>query len=246
MVDCDTAQLLGPDQISTDALTGDPQDVSLDALVMVNVAEGASIASIAEPTERAAAEQALFASIREKLQVGTQSYEALDVALRYDDYALLQPLNEDGTPRTRTTNAQEIIDLAKAQLGGARPADIDVVYVATDLDIQLPDLGNAVAGLADCIGGVRYAHRAFSFSEGTGQYARNGDLTGLIAAHEIGHLMGAHHHYGNCGEGMPLMQRGGPTVCTVMFPLFIRLNAGNFGTLEGAVVRGHATAYAAP
>ncbi len=69
-------------------------------------------------------------------------------------------------------------------------------------------------------------------------------MAGVIAAHELGHLMGAHHHYGNCGEGAPSVQGGGPTPCTVMFPAMIRMNAGNFGTFEGAVVRGHAVDFA--
>jgi len=255
MVDCDTAQLMGPDQLSTDALTGDPHDVSLDALVLVDVKDGASIAQIADPAEKAAAEQALFSSMRQKLQVGTQSYEPLDVALRYDDFALLQPLNEDGTPRARTTNAQEIIDLAKAQLGGARPADIDVVYVATDLDIQLPDLGNAVAGLADCIGGVAHPDRAFAVGEVGVMVADEGgipigpiafykDLSAKIAAHEIGHLMGGHHHYQECGTAAPAAaQRGEPGPCTLMTNA-VDFQTLPFSTINGAIVRGHAEEYA--
>ena len=255
MVDCDTAQLLGPDQVSTDALTGDPADVSLDALVMVDVAEGASIAAIADPEERAAAEQALFDKIGAKLAVGTQSYEPLDVGLRYDDFALLQPLAEDGSPRARTTHAQEIIDLAKAQLGGARPADVDVVYVATDLDIQLPELGNAVAGLADCIGGVAHADRAFAVGEvgvlvedeggiPIGPIAFYKDLSAKIAAHEIGHLMGGHHHYQECGTAAGFaVQRGEPGPCTLMTNA-VDFQTLPFSTLNGAVVRGHAEEYA--
>ena len=255
MVDCDTAQLMGPDQASTDHVTGDPTDVSLDALVMVDVKEGVSIAAITDPEERADAEHALFDGVRSKLTVGTQSYAPLDVDLRYDDFALLQPLDADGSPRERTTNAQEIIDLAKLQLGGARPADIDVVYVVTDIDIQLPGLGNAVAGLADCIGGVAHADRAFAVGEmgvlipdeggiPIGPIAFYKDLTAKIAAHEIGHLMGGHHHYQECGTAAPAAaQRGEPGPCTLMTNA-VDFQTLPFSTLNGAVVRGHAEEYA--
>lgn len=104
----------------------------------------------------------------------------------------------------------------------------------------------SLAGVADCLGGIRYDNRAFSFSEGSGEYQEGPrDLSWLIASHEIGHVMGAHHHYGNCGQGSPLTQEN-ETPCTVMFPAMIAWNAGNFGTLEGAVVRGHAVDFASP
>jgi hypothetical protein len=253
-VDCDQAQLTGPEAISTDAITGDPADINLDVQVVVDVAQGAQIAQIEDPEERAAAEQALYTDIGKRLEVGTQSYAPLDIALRYDDYALLQPLAADGTPRVRTTNAQEIIDLAKAQFGGARPAGSDVVYIVTDLDIQLPSLGNAVAGLADCIGGVANPDRAFAVGE-TGVLVGDGgipigpitfykDLTAKIAAHEIGHLMGGHHHYQECGTAAGFaVQRGELGPCTLMTNA-VDFQTLPFSTLNGAVVRGHAEEFA--
>ena len=254
MVDCGTAQLLGPDAVSTAHLQ-EAERVSLDALVLVDVEGGARIAGIADPAERAAAESALYDTVRSKLTVGTQSYDPLEVDLAYDDFGLLQPLDADGTPRERTDNAQEIIDLAKVQLGGARPAGIDVVYVVTDLDIQLPDLGNAVAGLADCIGGVAHADRAFAVGEMgvlvpdeggivIGPVAFYKDLTAKIAAHEIGHLMGGHHHYQECGTAAPTaIERGETGPCTLMTNA-VDFQTLPFSTLNGAVVRGHAEKYA--
>ena len=62
------------------------------------------------------------------------------------------------------TDAQGLIDQSKALFGGARPAGIDVVYTLTSKDIQAG--GNtAVAGLADCIGGVAFDDRAFAVGE---------------------------------------------------------------------------------
>ena len=251
-VDCDNAQLTGPAATSTSHVTG-AEPVSLDALVLVDVAKGAQVAAIKNKKQRAAAEQALFSQIRERLVVGEQSYEPLAIDLKYDDFALLQPL-VNGAPRERTDNAQEIIDLGKKQLGGQRPADVDVVYIVTDIDIQLPSIGNAVAGLADCIGGVALPDRAFAVGEtgvltgdegiGIGPITFYKDLTAKIGAHEIGHLMGGHHHYQECGTAAPAAaQRGEPGPCTIMTNA-VDFQTLPFSTLNGVVVRGHAETWA--
>ena len=148
-------------------------------------------------------------------------------------------------------DAQGLIDQAKARYGGARPAGVDVVHVLTTKDIQ--DGGEkAVVGLADCIGGVRYSHRAFSVAEvglgegSIGPLRLDVDSDAETTTHELGHLLGAHHHYANCVEGVA--DGDSPTdvsPCTVMF------NAVNpaslwFGRLEGSVVLGHALRYATP
>ena len=244
-VDCDTAQLLGPAATSTSHLTGDRR-VSLDVLTVVDVAAGAEIAAIADPAQRAAAEQELYASLRQQLVVGRTSYDALDIDLKYDRFALLAP-----TRTTRTTHAQQIIDLAKAQYGGKRPDGVDVVYVLTDLDIQLPGIGNAVAGLADCIGGVALPHRAFAVGEigrsrpvQLGPVAFGKDFTAKVAAHEIGHLMGGHHHYQECGTAAAVaVQRGEAGPCTIMTNA-VDFQTLPFSTLNGVVVRGHAERWA--
>ena len=252
-VDCDNAQLTGPAATSTGHLTG-AEAVSLDVLVLVDVAQGAQIASMKSPRQRAAAEKALFAKVKDSLVVGMQSYEALDIVLRYEDFALLQPL-EGKTPRERTDNAEEIIALAKEQLGGQRPADVDVVYVVTDLDIQVPGIGNAVAGLADCIGGVALPDRAFAVGEtgvltgdeglAVGPVTFYKDLTAKIGAHEIGHLMGGHHHYQECGTAaLTAAGRGEPGPCTIMTNA-VDFQTLPFSTLNSVVVRGHAETWAA-
>ena len=74
------------------------------------------------------------------------------------------------------------------------------------------------------------------------------DVSALIAAHEIGHVLGAHHHYGNCGENVSpsaATERREVTPCTVMDQTLF-YSSNRFGQLEGAVVRGHAVTYAAP
>lgn len=248
-VDCEQAQLTGPAATSTEHVAGEPAPVALDVLTVVDVAEGQAVAAIADPDERAAAEQALFADIRERLVVGQQSYAPLGIDLRLDRFDLLAPERE-----TRTDNAQEIIDLAKAQYGGERPADVDIVHVVTDLDIQLPGLGNAVAGLADCIGGVALPDRAFAVGETgvlvgdegipLGPVSVYKDLTAKIGAHEIGHLMGGQHHYQECGTGLPVaLGRGELGPCTLMTNA-VDFQTIPFSTLNGIVVRGHAETWA--
>ena len=148
-------------------------------------------------------------------------------------------------------DAQGLIDQAKQRFGGARPAGSDLVYVLTAKDIQAS--GNTgVAGLADCIGGVRYADHAFAVGEvfeedvPIGPLTFYTDATAKIAAHELGHLMGGHHHYANCAEGVKSEQevlQGSP--CTLMSN-FVDFQSIHFSTANSAVVRGHAISFASP
>jgi hypothetical protein len=147
------------------------------------------------------------------------------------------------------TNVHELIAQAKAHFGGRRPSGVDVVAIVTSANI-VNDTGGDIQGFADCIGGVGYAHRSFLVSEDTalhgypdggipfGPVALYGEFPSKVLAHEIGHLMGAHHHYGNCVEGVvtKLLE---VSPCTLMGPSadFISFN---FSTLNGIIVRGHA------
>jgi hypothetical protein len=149
-------------------------------------------------------------------------------------------------------DAQGLIDQAKQRFGGVRPGGSDLVYVLTAKDIQAS--GNTgVAGLADCIGGVRFPERAFAVGEvfahedlPVGPITFYADATAKIAAHELGHLMGGHHHYANCAEGTKGEREvfeGSP--CSLMFN-FADFQAIHFSTLNAQVVRGHAIDFASP
>jgi hypothetical protein len=133
----------------------------------------------------------------------------------------------------------------KEAVGGVRPANSDVVYLLTDDAIT-----GSTAGVADCIGGVRYPNRAFGIGEeeedsgGSGIYFCCTLTTAKVAAHEIAHLLGAHHHYANCVEGAATkLDDTHLGTCTMMFNDVGLVNL-RFSALEGAVVRGHALAYA--
>lgn len=147
------------------------------------------------------------------------------------------------------TDAQGLIDQAKAHFDGVRPAGVDVVYVLTSKNITAIGT-DAVAGLADCIGGVAFPEHAFAVGEvldpdssNFGGLVLSDNLSAKVAAHEVGHLFGGHHHYANCVEGL-LSELGSEiSPCTLMFN-DVGLASFNFGAVNSLVVRGHGEAYA--
>jgi hypothetical protein len=78
-----------------------------------------------------------------------------------------------------------------------------------------------------------------------GPFFLNVEVHPEVAAHELGHLMGAHHHYANCVEGNLTGEASDLSPCTLMFN-YIDLQSLNFSVLEGVTVRGHAVKYASP
>jgi hypothetical protein len=138
--------------------------------------------------------------------------------------------------RFRGRDAERLNQQAKKLYGGKRPRGIDVVYTMTRKDITAAGVfGDDVAGLADCIGGVRYARRAFA----VGEVHRGGEGTGKIMAHEIGHLLGGHHHY-TSPEGLLAAD---PNLLDLMGPS-LSLISLRFSTLNSLMVKGHAQRYA--
>ena len=143
------------------------------------------------------------------------------------------------------TDASAIIEEAKA--AGTQGAE--AVYVLTSKDIHAS--GNtAVAGLADCIGGVAIPGRSFAVGEDVALNEVDllgvrllADLSAKTAAHEIGHLLGGHHHYANCAEGANAVAQSRAEPCSLMFN-DLSFQALTFGVVNGAVVRGHAQRWA--
>lgn len=147
--------------------------------------------------------------------------------------------------------AEELVEAARTSSGGSRPAGIDIVYVLTAKDVSIAT-GNAV-GYADCIGGIRYPNRAFAVGEAIVKTANTAGLNfyvdgpAKVAAHEIGHLLGARHEHANCAQGIGTddINRREATVCTLMTP-YLDFQSNDFGTLESAIARSYAERYAAP
>ena len=149
---------------------------------------------------------------------------------------------EDGTP---TIDPEELMQATRQHLGGYRPHGTDVVYTFTTKElVSSGALGGSVAGQADCIGGVQYPDAAFAVGEVGLQDERGWNkYGGKIAAHEVAHLMGAHHHYANCAEADEEGRREDLTVCTLMFNDVFLISL-RMSTINGAIVRGHALEYA--
>jgi hypothetical protein len=148
-----------------------------------------------------------------------------------------------------TRDAAELNARAKRHYGGERPPGVDVVYTMTSKDVtSTGPTGGNVAGLADCIGGIRFPDRAFAVGEriADGPGSLLGvpvplpldDATGKTMAHEIGHLLGAHHHYFS-PEGLLAED---PNVGSLMGPT-LSIIALRFSTLNALMVQGHLQEY---
>jgi hypothetical protein len=181
-----------------------------------------------------------------------RAYAPLNIALVPTYRKLTLPAdgyktNVDGTKQP-TADAAALVQAARASLGGVRPTGIDMVYVATSKDLHLDD-DSSVSGYADCTGGIRYPSRAFAAGETWGSVETLGplnfyiDAAAKIAGHELGHLLGAHHHYANCVQGIEAADANNlePAACTLMSALE-DLQSLRFGSLEALVIRGHAEA----
>ncbi|HEX2225186.1 MAG TPA: zinc-dependent metalloprotease family protein [Thermoanaerobaculia bacterium] len=184
-------------------------------------------------------------SVNEANQIMTRaaiSYAPLNVDLNVVSYT---------TVNFTGTEGDALIQQAKNHFGGKRPAGSDLVYVLSSKDLTT-DGDVSLAGLADCIGGVRFPHRAFAVGEASGieesligPFRLQVDAHPEVAAHELGHLMGGHHHYANCVEGNLQGDLDDLSPCTLMFN-FVDFQSLNFSVLEGIVARGHAVQYASP
>jgi hypothetical protein len=211
-----------PVSIGIPGVTDNGQTVSLDVAVLL---DGVTLTAANQIMTKAA-----------------QSYVPLKIDLHVVSYTSVSFTGTEGAA---------IIQQAKDHFGGVRPQGADLVYVLTSKDITT-DGDTGLAGLADCIGGVRFAHHAFAVGEAQGieesligPFRLLVDSHPEVAAHELGHLMGAHHHYANCVEGNLQGDLDDLSPCTLMFN-YIDFQSLNFGTLEGVTVRGHAFQYAKP
>ena len=234
-----------PVDIVRECLEAIPDQIAipvLDAGQMVEL----SVMLLLDGTDEAVAKQVMARA--------AESYKPLNIKL---------VLAKTKTVTFTSLVSEELIASAKATVGGKPPRGIDLVGVFTTKEMQAATGGaGTVVGQADCIGGVRWDDTSFFVvsdirnieNPTTGETGTlnslglnpNVDATAEVLAHEMGHLMGAHHHYSNCVEGN--LSSAGPTdvsPCTLMFPM-VNFASLNFAALEGGTVRGHAVKYATP
>lgn len=191
------------------------------------------------------------AEARKSMERAAEPYEK--AGLRFAATYRKANFRSDGEYRGKqTASGRGLIQDAKTLLKGQRPKGFDVVYVLSAKDLysgSSSDRDYSLAGVADCIGGVRYPDRAFAVGEYDKTFTAFGfelppDFTAAVGAHEIGHLFGAHHHYATCSRPAAPVSDG-LDVCTIMFP-DIGLAGLEFSAVNAAVVRGHAYEYATP
>lgn len=177
-----------------------------------------SVRFVADPRNAEVMRQAARALVETYARIGVVVRTSFDV----------MALKDDGTyPFVQV----------RRKYGGVRPHGVDVVHVLSD---------DFAGGYAECIGGIAYPERGFS--NGSAHYELNGDVpvdrvpAGMIAAHEIGHQLGAHHEMVSCVEAAPQQARqpasdGWVGACTVMGPLALQ-DSETFSAVERATVRG--------
>lgn len=171
------------------------------------------------------------------MDLAARSYAPLGIRLQVD-YAQ--------APATTAADPAAFFRAARAATGGVRPDGVHLVYTMTTRDLVGSGAsGQSVAGQADCIGGIAFADRGFAVGEVDdstpydlpGPGTMFGETTAKIAGHELGHLLGAHHHYANCAEA-PIGDEDA-SGCTLMIN-DVGLAELRFSSLNAAMIRGHA------
>jgi hypothetical protein len=208
-----------PEQVSAQHVLAD-EPVAFDVSVLLDrVAKGRG--------------DAVFAQVKE-------IYARIDVDLRYTLKKVRLAAPEQPLP-------EDLIDLARRHFGGERPTGVDAVYVLSGRDFA-----DAAVGQASCVGGIKYPDEAFAAGRDYGENETEDgqiaagvstlkDASARVAAHELGHLLGAHHHYATCGEARAATE-GFSSPCSLM-TAHLRLSTTYFGPLDGAVARGYAEKY---
>ena len=195
----------------------------------------------------------------------SELYSALGVDLAYR----VKPVTFAGhAPDAEGRPAGDVTELftqLRDEVSGVRPEGTDIVHLLTSKRLFVWQDGDGdgepdesertygAAGVAFCIGGVRWDETSFAMSQ-----ARTDDPTwtieeaGITMAHELGHLLGGQHQHANCVDGTAQgPQEGRVRPCTVMFAATYDLGtlhtmSTEWARTEAAVIRGHVEAYTGP
>ena len=214
-----------PEQVSVSGVQDDGQEIFLDVHFLLD--------------------DVLVESAQEIAAHAAKPFREIGITLRPTFEQVAFPSSRKAGNGRPYIDSLELIQRTRAHVGGIRPHRADVVYAITAKEIgSAGAAGDAVAGQADCIGGVRYPWAAFAVGEMGDEDTADWHMWGgKVAGHEVAHLLGAHHHYANCAQGDPDTFTRQGTICTLMFN-DVGLISLRFSTVEAAVVRGHALEYA--
>lgn len=216
---------LAPSALAVEPVTDDGAQLELSVLLLVDGAPPADVQRI--------------------VAGATRAYEGIGVRLHITRRALR--LAEDGRDADGQATVEGFAGIAQARRVRA-PAGTDVVHVLTTKDVYVQttarDSSDSIGGVAACVGGISTPGQEYSISESAFRFRQPSaldDVEAVIMAHEIGHVLGASHHFGNCAESRSKVP-GDSGSCTVMWPVGI-LNAAVFGSVERAALRGYIRAY---
>lgn len=241
----DNCSSLDPPTSVADPSVDPRTPIELHVRVLLDVAEVPQVLALRaadEPEQADAVLAAVVSELEDTFTRGEAPFAQHGITLRHTFDVLA---THDGVPST----TRELIQQGKDMYGGTVPPDVDVVYVASD------NRADGAAGTADCVGGFAFDHHSFA----SGDLYRdrewrtfpltpvhpNRDLDVTTYAHEVAHLLGAHHHLMNCAEGLPHYRHveDAAGVCTLMAN-DNSLGALAFSTANALVVRGYAEDHA--
>ncbi|HUQ40191.1 MAG TPA: M12 family metallo-peptidase [Acidimicrobiales bacterium] len=234
-----------PDPPSSGRLP-DPLDCAL-------AADPQAVAAASSDTGQTVTLRTLVISDRVEIARSQEIMERVVAAYREVGLAL------DVTHRRMDLVGDDAVDLIRQTRHALAWDDVqgyDLVHVLSVAELKAGS--GQVAGLAHCIGGIRYAKYHFATSvsranmpeEGViGPMPVTGDITvfttrpAVTTAHEMAHSLGARHEHANCAENAPRAAAdGNAAVCTVMDTNF-QYRQLHFGTLERSTVRMFAIRY---
>jgi hypothetical protein len=189
---------------------------------------------------------------RSLLESAQISYTPLQIQLR-PTFKRIRGIKSDGTYSGRlAAETSYLFAKVREAVGGERPKGKDAVLLLTDkafyaftdadgdgyADESEREYGSI--GEAACAGGVRWPETAFALVDA--EFSTDTLQVGITTAHELGHLVGGHHHLANCSEGI---MESATTPCTTMWAYSLVISS-TFSTANAALIRGHAETYASP